>query len=187
MTKIGIRVDNIKADEFKASYEATRSEILARVRIRTQILGFFVAASGTLAGILINNPTIEFILVMSFFSFAAALMVAHQDVSIAIAANHCKVNIKPSFGKGALWNNCSPDKGEARVKRWLRFISQSAIISFPILFSFLYLLGEIYDGCWDIMLSEWSVISAMIFLLIALIILFATTCYREKKYSDSGD
>ncbi len=177
----------VTLEEFKASYEAIRNEILVRVRIRTQILGFFVAASGTLVGILMQFPTVEFMLIISFFSLSAALMVAHQDFCIALAANHCKTYIKDYFGKEALWNNCSPGKTEARVKRWLRFISQVAIISFPIIFSFMHLLKKSYGSCWEVMEQDSYVWWSLWIAIAGLFALFLTTLYREIQYPKTGD
>ncbi|PCH64623.1 MAG: hypothetical protein COC09_01395 [Gammaproteobacteria bacterium] len=174
-----------QTDVYKSSYEAIRNEVLARISIRNQILGFFVAASGTLVGILINSPNIEFMLIISFFSLSAALMVTHQDFCIALAEQHCRDKIKPHFGGDVLWNNCSPTDVKTGVKRWLRFISQVMIINFPVVFSLFYLNNKVFSGCWDSTWSNGYIKISLLVAVVALTSLLGITVYRQNKLPNS--
>lgn len=116
----------------KLSYDAIRSEILTRITLRAQAVGFYVVASGALFGYFIKNtPSIDFILVFSFLSFSVSLIIAHQDFSIAVATSFCSKNLVPNLGGDYLWCTSTPSRRARGVRLFLRSLSQLAIFGFP--------------------------------------------------------
>jgi len=178
-------------DALRSSYEAVRSEILLRIRVRTQIIAFFVISSATFAGYLISaakaSDQINLLLVIAIFSFSVAVMVAHQDMCIGIAAHHCAKKIKPKFGGNVMWNNCAASTENANVRRRLRVAGQLLIIISPFVLSYTYIVNKGYHGCYHAMLCTPQSIISLVIMILAVFILYRVTLYRGKMHKKSKE
>ena len=179
--------NNFMGNALKSSYEAVRNEIILRVRIRTQVIGFFVVGAGTICSYLVSQPVPELLVVISFFSLAMSLMVVHQDFSITEAADFCKKSIKPLYGKNVLWNNCATENGRAKKKRRLRFYSQLAIFLFPPVVSYIYIASQPEMLPYKSFVFTWYSLIPACMAVCVWYLLFRSMRSREKRMSEINE
>jgi len=171
-------------DLIKVSYEAARAEIVTRLRIRSQTLAFYLAASGILLSYIIKGgPLTELIILVALFSLAGSLMVTHQNVCISLASEFCGTQIKKYFGDVPMWNNCAVSDKDAKWRRRLRFYSQLIIILFPPMLALVlqFAVGD-YSSFYSYLISKESLISIVIMLLV-LAILIISKEYRRRIFN----
>lgn len=175
-------------DLIRASYEAARSEINVRLRIRSQTIAFYLAASGVLLGFIVKGVVPDGVVVLvALFALAGCLMITHHNACIAQASLFCGTELKEQFNGVPMWNNCAASEREAFWRRQLRFYSQMLILLFPPILAFIFQYNKAdCSGFIQFMLQVSNLIALFIILLIGAI-LFISKHYRKKMFAKSSD
>jgi len=176
------------SDLIKASYEAARAEINVRLRIRSQTIAFYLAASGVLLGFIVKGVLPDGVVVLvALFALAGCLMITHHNICIAQASLFCGTELKAQFNGIPMWNNCAASVREAFWRRQLRFYSQMLILLFPPILAFIF---QFYQSkCTSVIkfMLQFANISAIVIILVVTLILFLSKRYRKEMFSKSSD
>jgi hypothetical protein len=175
-------------DLIKVSYEAARGEINVRLRIRSQTLAFYLAASGALLGFIAKGGAPNGVVVLiALFALAGCLMITHHNACIAQASLFCGTELKAKFNGIPMWNNCATNERESFWRRQLRFYSQMLILLFPPILAFIFQFSRIDNmSLYEFMSTTINLWASGIILLI-FIILFVSKHYRKKMFAKSSD
>jgi len=135
---------NSKGETARQSYIAARNEILLRMKLRDQMLLFYLAAIGTLLGIALgtsNSP--EILLVIPLIALGTSIIVSQHNVVMAVLGQFCAEelgrffkNLDPSENSPQ-WDNSKTYKSFSANSTNLRSLSHITIILVP---SFLALM-----------------------------------------------
>ena len=172
----------------KASYEGARSEILVRLRIRSQTFAFYLAATGIILGYIIKeNSPAELVFFMSILSLAVCLMVTHHNICIALASSFCGTKLKKGFGEVAMWNNCAVSDSDAKKRRFLRSLSQMLIIILPPLLAIALKVFKQDSSNWLSKLCMWQIYGSITIVIVVLMIMWWSKIYRQRMYNLSSE
>ncbi|EGR2232614.1 hypothetical protein HL669_14665 [Vibrio parahaemolyticus] len=77
-------------------YEAARAELIVRIRLRENIIIFYVGAVATLLGVAFGNTakSNEILFVIPVLSLAASILVSHHNSLIGALGLYCAVELK---------------------------------------------------------------------------------------------
>ena len=96
----------IQADAEKAAYDAARDEILLRIRLREQILMFYLTVVGTVIGVAFGKGVDhELLLIIPFIALAVSFLFSQHSVSIAGLAHFCRSELNTAFDQAPQWDN----------------------------------------------------------------------------------
>lgn len=85
-------------DTARKSYEAARSELVARLKLRDQVLLIYLAVVGTIFGIaLANMERVEILLIIPFISLGCTILVSQHNLVIGTLIEFIGNQIKPEL------------------------------------------------------------------------------------------
>lgn len=173
-------ISPVDIDLLKVSYEAARTEINTRIRVRSQIIGFYLAATFMLISFILTSKLYwEVSIAISFTSLGTSFMLVHQNICIGLANNFCQQEIKPQFSVTPMWGNCYASQDQAHLRRIYRFTSQLLLILLPP--SFAFIIANLKTGIW---VDKYSIIS-MLAAAAAFSSLVLSKTIRKKYYENT--
>jgi len=128
------------ADTARASYEASRNEILERIRLRDNALLAFLGATGVVFGVASSiPPRSEFFLILPYLSLAAALIVTQHDRTIGCICAFITQELDPFLREQSehapTWEACNLLRSYSSTAMALRLVSHGILILGPPVFA----------------------------------------------------
>src|ERR1041384_7225395 len=124
------------ADTARASYEASRNEILERIRLRDNALLAFLGATGVVFGVASGTPPrSEFLMILPYLSLAAALIVTQHDRTIGYMCAFITQELEPFLREQSehapTWEACNSLRSYSSTAMGLRLVSHGILILGP--------------------------------------------------------
>ncbi|WP_038881859.1 hypothetical protein [Vibrio jasicida] len=121
-------------------YEAARAELIERIRLRENIILFYVGAVATLLGVAFGKESVnnEILFVIPLLSLAASILVSHHNSLIGALGLYCSVELKNSLNSNlenpvVQWDESKAlIQGSSKAVR-TRLIPHLLVISAPAL------------------------------------------------------
>jgi len=136
-------------DKLKLSYEAVRTEMMVRFRLREQLLAIYLGAAGVLSGVAFNEPgDKEILLIIPFFALGVTLLICRHEYTITRLSHFCSNELRPFFAKVnpvPQWDGSQTVKKGRFQKDWSRIFAQLIIIGTPCGFSIKYSSNTAYQ------------------------------------------
>ncbi|OOQ70122.1 hypothetical protein C1S86_11165 [Vibrio parahaemolyticus] len=131
-------------------YDAARTELVERIRLRETILLFYITVIATLLGVAYNKANHHgVLLIIPYISFSIGYLLQHHNTLIGTLGRYCHSlhisHLVYGFDKPLeQWDNSSILREQSELATSSRFWPQAAILSIPSGFA-LFVNHERYD------------------------------------------
>lgn len=169
-------------DAEKVAYEAARNEALYRVRLRENLLMFYLAAVFTIMGVAFGDKAnVEIMLVIPILGLSISLLFSQHTTAIATLAHFCRFDLSHAFNETGTpqWDSSEAFKESHKKQLKLRSYASYLIILTPGLISLVANYRHALDSSFP-MGPAWWLGSACI--IAACIDLKSSIDYRRELY-----
>lgn len=157
-----------RADTARLSYQAARDEILERLRLREQFIGYYLAGAATLFTVAFGNDVASDARVylpglVSYLSLAVTLLVVQHMDAIHFLADFCRTAVHEALAKemedAPQWDRHTRDNpARESGKSVLRVVSHLFLIQGPGLLGLLVMYPRA-DGAGQIAFASFALVA----------------------------
>lgn len=124
------------SDTARQTYNAARSEVLLRMRLRDNVLLVFLTVTGAFLGLSLQNPeNKDLSLAIPFFSLGAAILVSQHNLLAAAIGQFLAHEVAPFLmdnnEHAPHWDNSVTFKKITATAAWFRFVGHCLIVAVP--------------------------------------------------------
>lgn len=180
-----------KEDSARTFYESAREELIQRIRLRDNVLLFYLGAVGTISGVALGGGgvTKEILFILPFLTLGVAILVSQHNALIGSLGHFCACEIEPFFEDSSnseyapQWDSSDALEGYKQQAIKLRSWGHTLMILVPAIASlsinYSYIIAPVAFG-----ILWWS---AFISLVLSSLVIYQAHLWRKSLYRDIFD